>query len=259
MDINIIYLFLLMVSGGAIASYICCAVERDKSLTFDRSKCNFCNKKLSLKELLPIISYLTLKGKCKCRKKNIPYKYLYFEIFLTFLLPLYYFISIQLNPYAKSIEVVSIILLAYLFYLDWEKMLIDMKVLLLLFLLTLLKYFIVGLSYTEFFLNYSTALFLGFIFLFIISFLYKQVKNVEGMGSGDPYLAGVLGFILGINLILPVIVFGSILGICYHFFSMRKKAFNLQKKVPFGSFLILSAIIINIFDILLLPNFTFTF
>ena len=79
------------------------------------------------------------------------------------------------------------------------------------------------------------------------------------MGSGDPYLAGVLGFILGINLILPVIVFGSILGICYHFFSMRKKAFNLQKKVPFGSFLILSAIIINIFDILLLPNFTFTF
>ena len=40
---------------------------------------------------------------------------------------------------------------------------------------------------------------------------------------------------------------------------MKKKAFNLQKKVPYGSFLILSAIIINIFDILLLPNFTFTF
>ena len=40
---------------------------------------------------------------------------------------------------------------------------------------------------------------------------------------------------------------------------MRKKAFNLQKKVPFGSFLILSAIIINILDILFLPNFTFTF
>ena len=90
-------------------------------------------------------------------------------------------------------------------------MLIDMRVLLVLFLLTSLKYFILGLSYTEFFLNYSTALFLGFIFLFIISFLYKQVKNVEGMGSGDPYLAGVLGFLLGINLILPVIVFGSIL------------------------------------------------
>ena len=69
MDINIIYLFLLMVSGGAIASYICCVVERDKSLTFDRSKCNFCNKELSLKELLPIISYLTLKGKCQCKKK----------------------------------------------------------------------------------------------------------------------------------------------------------------------------------------------
>ena len=39
-----------MVSGGAIASYICCAVERDTSLTFDRSKCNFCHKELSLKE-----------------------------------------------------------------------------------------------------------------------------------------------------------------------------------------------------------------
>ena len=49
MDINIIYLFLLMVSGGAIASYICCVVERDKSLTFDRSKCNFCNKELSFR------------------------------------------------------------------------------------------------------------------------------------------------------------------------------------------------------------------
>ena len=69
MDINIIYLLLLMVSGGAIASYICCAVERDTYLSFDRSKCNFCHKELSLKELLPIISYLTLKGKCNAKKK----------------------------------------------------------------------------------------------------------------------------------------------------------------------------------------------
>ena len=159
-----------MVSGGAIASYICCAVERDKSLTFDRSRCNFCNKELSFKELLPIISYLTLKGKCQCCKKNIPYKYLNYEIFLTLLLPLYYFISIQLNPYAKSIEVLSIVLLAYLFYLDWEKMVIDMRVLLLLFLLTLLKYFIVGLSYTEFFLNYSTAFFFRIHFSFYNKF-----------------------------------------------------------------------------------------
>ena len=81
MDINIIYLLLLMISGASVASYICCAVERDKSLTFDRSKCNFCSKDLSIKELLPIISFLTLKGKCKCLKKKIPYKYLYFEIF----------------------------------------------------------------------------------------------------------------------------------------------------------------------------------
>ena len=100
---------------------------------------------------------------------------------------------------------------------------------------------------------------LGFAFLFLISYLYNKVKNIEGMGSGDPYLAGVLGFIYGIDIILPIIIFGSVLGIIYHFCNMGIKEFNLKKKIPFGSFLILSAITVNLFDILFLSNFTFIF
>ena len=68
-----IYLFFL---GASIASFINALMYRIeanmklKEMLFSRSHCDNCSKELSWYELIPVLSWFILKGKCpKCKKK----------------------------------------------------------------------------------------------------------------------------------------------------------------------------------------------
>jgi len=92
---------------------------------------------------------------------------------------------------------------------------------------------------------YGTAV--GFIALFVPSFLYKLIRKREGMGMGDLYLVAMCGSFLGLKsiyfLVFGSALLGAVAGIIWQKSSGRK-----DMMIPFGPFISASAVIYLFFE-----------
>ena len=89
---ELIYL-VIFIFGAMIGSYI--NVIRLRGFIqscVGRSYCPNCNKQLNWYHLIPILSFLFLKGECSNCKNKIEPKYLFFELGFGFLFMLIYYI-----------------------------------------------------------------------------------------------------------------------------------------------------------------------
>ncbi|EAD5841766.1 prepilin peptidase, partial [Listeria innocua] len=75
--------FLLIIYSSIFISFIQVAGECfpiKKSFLFRFSECNYCQKTLSFSQMIPIYSFLFLKGKSKCCQTPIPLNYFLLEL-----------------------------------------------------------------------------------------------------------------------------------------------------------------------------------
>ncbi len=80
---NIFFYLLLFVIGTLFGSFYTLAVYRipkRQDIVHTHSYCPNCNHKLGFLDLIPIISYLFLRGKCKYCKEKIRIRYLILEV-----------------------------------------------------------------------------------------------------------------------------------------------------------------------------------
>lgn len=93
--INIIFYLLIFIIGITFGSFFTLAVYRiplKQDITHTRSYCPNCNHKLSFFDMIPILSYIFLKGKCRYCGNKIRIRYLLLEvlsglIFILFAIP----------------------------------------------------------------------------------------------------------------------------------------------------------------------------
>ncbi len=99
---------LIFIMGTVIGSFCTLAVYRiplKKDITHERSFCPNCGHRLEFLDLIPILSYIFLRGKCRYCKKKIRIRYLFLEVFsgvLTVLFALSFnfnFTNIEVNKY----------------------------------------------------------------------------------------------------------------------------------------------------------------
>ena len=117
-----------------------------------------------------------------------------------------------------------------------------------------LNFIIIGLGLAKTFVpNFDTILIhdltqsivggiVGYFSIWIIIYLYRVVKNIEGMGLGDAKLMAGIGFLFGWQSILPVLFISSVFGLLFVSPSLISKKKNLTSKIPFGPFIILACI-----------------
>ena len=91
---NIFLYCIIFTIGILFGSFYTLAVHRiprKEDITHTHSYCPNCNAKLGFFELIPILSYIFLRGKCKHCGERIRIRYLLFEIFsgITFVLIAY--------------------------------------------------------------------------------------------------------------------------------------------------------------------------
>jgi leader peptidase (prepilin peptidase)/N-methyltransferase len=83
MNIDIIFYTLIFIIGTLFGSFYTLAVYRipkRENITHKHSYCPNCNHKLGFFELIPILSYVFLGGKCKSCKQKIRIRYLILEV-----------------------------------------------------------------------------------------------------------------------------------------------------------------------------------
>lgn len=74
---------MIFIMGTVFGSFFTLAVYRiplGLNITHERSFCPNCNHKLSFKDLIPIFSYISLKGKCRYCGEKVRIRYLFLEV-----------------------------------------------------------------------------------------------------------------------------------------------------------------------------------
>ena len=109
---TILYIFMFAI-GATLGSFYTLAVYRipiKQDITHKRSYCPKCNHRLNFFDLIPILSYIFLGGKCRYCKNKIRPRYLILEISSGLVFLLY---TISLNINLLNIEYKKIVALAF--------------------------------------------------------------------------------------------------------------------------------------------------
>ena len=240
--------FIIFILGTFIGSFLNCIICRlhsGESFLVSRSHCPHCNHQLKWYDLIPILSFIILKAKCRYCQKSISLQYPIVEIATGMLFVLIYNFQFS-NLIFLFYYLIITCLLIIIFVYDLKHYIISDKVLFPAIVITFL-YHLFGLWNLkvvwnlEFLISNLQPLLYpilsGFLAcgFFLLIFLISKGK---WMGFGDVKLAFFMGLLLGFpNIILALFssfLIGAIIGtgliLC------GKK--TMKSQVPFGPFLI---------------------
>lgn len=269
---------LMFIIGSIIGSFLKVVADRivlNKPIFLSRSECFFCNKKLKPINLIPIVSFLFLRGKCFNCKKNISILYPISEIITgsLFLYTAIYFNiinNINIINFIKFLYVLVIIsFFVIMIFSDLSYYIIPNKIVYIaisisfLFLTFFLFYqinylfnqinasvlgkYLIQTGYLKIQIMELLKSYFGTIISSLIIFLFFLllviITNGKGMGGGDVKLAFLIGlfneFPYNVLAIFLGFVFGSIISLIL----LALKLKTIKDIIPFGPFLVLGSIV----------------
>lgn len=234
-------IFLFGLAWGSFLNVLLFRFNTGESFIGGRSRCFSCTRPLGLFDLIPVLSFLILGGRCSNCKSRISFQYPLVE-FATGLL--FFLFFLKWSSEFGSISDLHILfwwfasgfILLFLSIYDFKHKILPDKFILIFFLISLLG--------NSFFVKpplYLAALsFLPAIFLFLLWFF----SNGRWMGLGDSKLMMGGGLFLLWPKILEALFlgfwFGAIYGLALIFLG---RARSLKSEIPFGPFLVLGMLL----------------
>ena len=230
-------LFLIFILGLIIGSFLNVVIyrlPRGESLVYPPSHCTNCGHKLSPLELIPLISYIFLKGRCKSCGAKISIRYPLIEL-LTAIIFIINYINFS-NLIVLTAGLLFSSLLIVLAFIDFDHQILPDKL--------TLGALIIGLIFSlfrtdiSFVLSISGVLAAGGL-LFIIAFLSKG-----GMGGGDIKMMAMVGSFTGPLTAVSAIFLGAIIALFAHLPGIISGQTGMKSKLPFGPFLALASFLL---------------
>ncbi len=233
---------------GSFLNVVILRLPKNKSL-FGRSFCPTCKHILGWKELVPLVSFLLLQGKCAYCSKPISPRYFIIEAVTGLLFAVSAVHFFPITGVISALVLIRVLLvsagLVVICVIDYEHFLILDSVLLwtgvLLLGIGILQGVITG-SLTDL----AVSIVAG---VAAASFFYTIWFFSQGawIGFGDVKLALWLGLALGFPYVFIAILLACVIGalISAPLLVMKKK--HIKSPVPFGSFLSLAAFIVVLY------------
>lgn len=233
---DIIYLIIFFILGsilGSIYSVIGLRLPKEEPVASLKYHCEQCHHELTGKDLIPIISYIFLKGKCRYCHQKIDSQELLMELFsgVLFAVAFYSFgFSIDLLLALGIISLLIIVTVSDLTYL-----IIPDEVLIFFSLyFILIQYVKEGLLGAG--THIATGIFL-FLLMYAIMWLGEKALKKESLGGGDVKMMFLFGLVLDPLLGTLTIFLGSIFALPMSLFLLYK---NKENVIPFGPFLLMA-------------------
>ncbi|MFS0780747.1 prepilin peptidase [Bacillus sp. 1P06AnD] len=232
MFFGLLYLFILGLTLGSFYNVVGLRVPMKLSIVKPRSACPKCKHVLNAGELIPVVSYIMQKGKCRSCKAPISPLYPLMELFAGVL----FAISPLLIGWSSELlfAYALISLLVIVTVSDLAYMLIPDKILLVFAAIFLLLMFFLDTLHP---LDSILGAVAGFGILLLIA-----LASNGGMGGGDIKLFAVLGFALGVKLTLLALFFSVLYGAVIGLILMLAGVVKKKQPVPFGPFIALGAL-----------------
>jgi len=232
----IIGLFGLVI--GSFLNVVIYRVPRGESIVSPGSHCTACGHALRAWELIPVLSFLIQKGKCRQCQAPISWRYPAVELLtgiLFFLTSSLTFHS-QIDSARLVLNLVFVGVLIALSFIDLDTFRLPDVLTLPLLGLGLLGAFLIPGNPTGW-ESLLSALGAGGLFL-LIALIYPQ-----GMGLGDVKLVAAMGAFLGFPAIFLSVFLGSFIGALAGIFLLITGQKRFRQQIPFGPYLALGAIL----------------
>ncbi len=230
MEEQTFYVLILFGFGIIVGSFLNVCISRiphNNSIVHGFSYCPSCEMRISPIDLIPIVSYVILKGKCRFCREKISLRYPLVEVLTGVLFILTYFeygLTLFLFKYLFIFCVLVVIS-----FIDIDHKIIPNKLVLALFVWVLAW----QLLWSEIsFLEAGIGSLIGGGFLLLAAIISRG-----GMGGGDIKLMFVAGFFLGISLTGLAIFLATLVGGIIGLILMALKLKGRKDTIPFGPFL----------------------
>ncbi len=238
----LLFYFFVFLFGTTIGSFLNVLIDRiprNESVIVSRSHCEHCRHILAWYDLIPLISYVLLKGKCRYCHKHIGYYYPIVEIFTGILFVVTANFLLSDFRIIAGFDMISFTLSGYFYLLisciiviiftDIKYGIIPFKIIAVIVIAALIHAIL-----SPFFINYILTA-LGAFGLFLFLFL---ITRGRGLGFGDVVYAFMMGLVLGFPKIIVglyiAFLTGAIISLLLVWSGKKKMKGD---SIPFGPFL----------------------
>ena len=236
--IEYLYIFFLGTAIGSFLNVVIYRIPKGESIVFPASHCPNCKRKIKPYENIPIISYVSLKGRCAGCKKTISARYPLIETLMGCIALLLF------NHYGWSFELLLFgalcaVLLA-LSAIDIETYRLPNKI--------TLTGAIIALIITVVFFNDQTVMHLlgGVTGVGLMVFMWlvgRLIFRKETLGIGDIKLAGMIGLYIGPWFTIGMFTIGVFLGAIVGVVLIAIGGKKWGQRIPFGPYLAAGSLI----------------
>lgn len=226
-----IIIFLFGIVIGSFVNVCIYRIPLKEDIVKERSHCMSCGHVLQWYELIPLVSYVVQKGKCRVCGAKLSVQYPLIEGLNGVL----YVLIVAINGYNVDSLLYCLLISALiaLSVIDWRTYEIPIGINVFILALGLIG---TAVHYTDW-LNHLIGLLAVSMFIYIIILATKG----RGMGGGDMKLMGATGLLLGWKEIILAFILGCILGSVIHV--IRMKVSKAEHVLAFGPYLSLGILI----------------
>lgn len=210
------------------------AQDDQANLVRPRSRCPNCHHQLQALDLIPVASYLLLRGRCRHCREPIALQYLLVELLAAVvLLPPFWLLPLT----QATAALVAGSILIVLALIDCRHMwLPDVLTYLLLWVGLIISCFDVFVGPQQAIIGAAT----GFILLWLLKQGFYFLTGKDGVGGGDLKLLAAVGAWLGWQMLPGVLLIGSISALMFVALLMLTKRYKNTQPIAFGPWLALA-------------------
>lgn len=237
---------ILFILGLLIGSFLNVCIYRmpeELSVVTPGSRCGSCGHPLKAIDLIPVVSWFLLKGKCRYCHTSISPRYALVELLTG---AMFAFLG---NHYGLVYELIPAILFSALFiavfFIDLDHCIIPDELVIAGIVITLAD---LGWKlYSHYpqlnLLNHGLGFWVGGGLYLLLAIVTKG-----GMGGGDIKLMGMLGLYLGVAGVLWVVLLSSNIAAVVSLVLMGLKLKGRKDFIPFGPFIVIAAMLVMLYQ-----------
>ena len=228
----LVYYFVIGIVIGSFLNVCIYRIPKKESIAKGSSHCVSCGTKIKRRDLIPVLSYFLLKGRCRYCNAPFSFRYALVEflngvVFLLCALKFQYTVETLLFSIFCSVLIVMA-------FIDLDTMIIPDRIHVIIIFIGISLAFVSEMAINE--------RIIGFFSVSLVLMLASIISK-GGIGGGDIKLMAVSGFVLGYKLILIGFLMGAILASVYGIIVSKGKRENMKMRIPLGPFLALGMIL----------------
>jgi leader peptidase (prepilin peptidase) / N-methyltransferase len=219
---------------GSFAGVVVDRTARGENFTTGRSHCEACGRDLQPYDLVPVFSWLALRGRCRYCHAGIRPSHLLIELAAVAIAVSAFLVSTGPALWAGCL-------------LGWTLLVMGLIDLRTLKLPDFGNYLLIsgGLAVTyalaaDAAIDHAIGAVSGFLTLFAVSWLYRQIRGRDGLGLGDAKLLAAGGAWLGWQALPGILAIAGVAGLIVAIVAQNGHGFDRYRVVAFGPYLALA-------------------